>query len=73
MAEKKLKENEDWEKFISCSTKYDVVRESDLTTFLTEYNEYRKCRNEKDIVNDLMAGAQKCEDVNNYLIAIDIF
>jgi hypothetical protein len=67
LSEKKLKENEDWEKFISCNTKYDVTRESDLTTFLTEYKEYHKCLNEKDIINDLMASTQKCEDVSFFL------
>ena len=46
LQEKKMKENEDWNKYITCDIKHDSCKEYDLNTFITEFREFKKCNNQ---------------------------
>lgn len=43
--EKKMKEKEDWAKYLSCNPKPDASHEAELTTYITEYSETNKIKN----------------------------
>ena len=67
LAEKKVKENEDWSKYITCDIKHDAFKEYDINTFITEFREFKKCRTEKEIQYDLMKKIQDAETVFNLI------
>lgn len=61
--EKKTKEREDWEKYLQCSTKPDVTKEADITTYISQYKETNKLANCS--LGDTIAGCQYTEDVSS--------
>jgi len=63
LSEKKMKENEDWNKYINCDIKHDACKEYDLNTFITEYREFKNCKSEKEIQFELMKKVQESEIV----------
>jgi len=42
--EKKMKEKEDWQKYLSCNPKPDVFQEAEVTTYLTQYTETNRIK-----------------------------
>ena len=64
--EKKTKEKEDWEKYITCDPKPDVAKESEITTYITEYAESNKLNNLS--LKETFADCQSTEEVRNNVL-----
>ena len=63
LAEKKLNEFEDWDKFTECEIQPDPNNEAELTTFITQFSEMRKLSNLR--VEELLNQIQLSEDVSH--------